>query len=100
MHHDVGAEIDGLAENRRGEGIVDNQRNAVGVSHPGKFLNIQHRQGRIGQRLAEYRLGVRLKGFGDGFLIRIGIHENTFDPQAFSAGRQTGSPSPRKSWRC
>ena len=60
----------------------------------GKFLNIQHRQGRIGQRLAEYRLGVGLKGFGDGFLIRASASTKIHSiPSFFSGdGKQVDGP--------
>ena len=40
------------------KGVVHDQRHAVGVSSLGKFLDIQHSQGGVGNGLAEHHLGV------------------------------------------
>ena len=59
---DVRAPLDGAAEHGRSEGVVHDKRHPVTMRSLGKFLNIQHRQRRIGDGLAEYRLGVGPEG--------------------------------------
>ena len=60
--HDVRAPLKGTAVDRGGEGVVHNQRDAVAVGGSGKFFNIQHRQRRIGDGLAENGLGIGPEG--------------------------------------
>ena len=55
MGHDVRAPFDWPAVDRRREGVVHDQRYAVTVGRCGKLFNIQHRQRRVGDGLAEHR---------------------------------------------
>ena len=59
---DVAAPVEGTAVHRRGEGVVHNQGDPVGVGGFGKLFNVQHRQGGVGDGLPEYRLGVGPEG--------------------------------------
>ncbi len=59
--HDVRAPLEGAAVDRRGEGVVDDQRYAVGVGGLGEVLDIQHGQGGVGNGLTEHHLGVGRK---------------------------------------
>ena len=69
MGNNVRAPLKGTAVDRGGKGVVHNQRHPMGVGHLGKQLNIQHRQSRIGNGLAEHSLGVGPEG-GIQFLLR------------------------------
>jgi hypothetical protein len=44
------------------EGVVHDEGHAVGVGGGGKCFNVQHRQGGVGDGLAEHRLGVGAEG--------------------------------------
>ena len=66
---DVGAPFKGPAVHRSGEGVVHDQRHAMGVGGLGELLDVQHRQGRVGDGLAEHRLGVGPEG---GFQLLVG----------------------------
>ena len=59
---DVRAPLKGPAVDGGGEGIVHNERNAVGVGCPGELCNVQHRQGGVGNGLAEHGLGIGAEG--------------------------------------
>ena len=58
---DIRTELKRTAENRGGEGVVDDQRDAHVVRDVGKALDVKHGQRRIGDRLTEYQLGIRLE---------------------------------------
>ena len=58
----VAAPLEGPAVYRGGKGVVHNQGDAVGVGGLGELLNVQHREGGVGDGLAKDRLGVGLKG--------------------------------------
>ena len=54
MGHYIGSPFYGPAVDRGREGVVHDQRNAVGVGDLGELLDIQDRQRGIGNGLAEY----------------------------------------------
>ena len=60
MHHDVGAVLERSDEIWRGDGVVDDQRDTVGVRDTGDALEVEDVQLRVGDRLRVERLGVRL----------------------------------------
>ena len=75
---DVGAPLKGTAVNGGGEGVVHDQGNAVGVSSLGKLLDIQHRQGGVGDGLAENGLGVGTESGVQLFLGAVGVDKGHF----------------------
>ena len=62
MRHDVGAPFDGAAVHRRGERVVHDERHAVRVRGCGEARQVEHRERRIRDRLAEHGLRVRTEG--------------------------------------
>lgn len=66
MHDDIGAVLERAAEDRRGHGVVDDQRHAVAVGGCGQRGDIDDVAGRVADGLAEHRLGTfvdqRLEG--------------------------------------
>ena len=60
--HDVRAPLDGPAVHRGGEGVVHDEGHAVGVGGGGELLNVQYREGGVGDGLAEHRFGVGPEG--------------------------------------
>ena len=88
MGHDVRAEIQRTAEDGRGEGIVHDEGQAVGVGDAGQPLDIQHVHGRIGQGLPKDGLGFRADGRGD---LRVGgmlIHKGHLDAHTLERHRK------------
>ena len=59
VHDDVSAKCKRTAQNRRGKGVVYDERDAVVVSQSGKLFDVEHMKCRIGDGLAENSLGVR-----------------------------------------
>ena len=55
MHHDIGAVVDRPQQDRRGNGIVDDERNAVAGADRGQRLDVADIAGRIADALAEDR---------------------------------------------
>jgi hypothetical protein len=51
VHHDVGAERDGLLQVGRGEGVVDDEQRAGVVRHLGERGDVGDAQQRVGGRL-------------------------------------------------
>ena len=76
---DVGTEIEGTAEHRRGKGIVHDQGQAVTMGQGRDAFDVQHVHGRIGQGLAEHGLGVGADGLLDLGVIGPLVHEGHFD---------------------
>ena len=76
MGDNVRAPLHGAAAYRGGEGVVYDQGHAVGVGSPGELLDVQHRQGRVGDGLAEDRLGVGAEGGVQLFLRAVGGDES------------------------
>ena len=58
MHDDVRAVVDRPHQDRRGYGVVDDQRHAVPMRHFGQRLDVADVAGRIADALAEHRAGV------------------------------------------
>ena len=79
VRHNVGAPFDGTAVDRGREGVVHNEGNAVLVGDTGKFLNIQHIHGGVGQGLSEKEFRVGLERGGNLFLGSILVHESDVD---------------------
>ena len=78
MGDDVSAPLEGTAVDGGGEGVVHDQGHAVGMGGLGELLNVQHRQGRVGDGLAENQLGVGPEGGVQLLLGAVGIHEGGF----------------------
>ena len=72
---DVRAPLEGAAVDRGGEGVVHDQGHAVGVGGLGELLDVQHRQGGVGNGLAEHGLGVGPEGGVQLLLGAVGSHE-------------------------
>ena len=82
MGHDVGAPFDGAAQHRRGEGVVHDERHAVGVGRRREALDVEHRERRIRDGFAEDALRVGAEG-GFQFLVgAVRVHERAFQPHA------------------
>ena len=79
VRHDVRAEFDRPAVDRRGKGIVDDQRHAVGMGRFREAFNVEHDQRRVGDRLPEDRLRVRFKGCFQLFIGAVRINEGKID---------------------
>ena len=77
--HDVRAPLKGAAVDRRGEGVVHDQRHTVGVSSLGKLLNVQHGQGRVCDGLAQHHLGVGPECGVQFFLGAQRVHKGGID---------------------
>ena len=82
VHHDVGTPFDGTAEHGRGEGVVDDQRQALGVGCRRKGLDIEHGKRGVGNRLAKDKLSVGLDRSAN--LVHGGAraHEGRIDAKA------------------
>ena len=80
MGHDIRAPFDGPAVDRGREGIVHDQRHAVGMGNFGKLLNIQDCQGRIGNGLAEHGPCIVFKSSMQLFFRGVGRDEGRLDP--------------------
>ena len=72
---DIRAPLEGAAVDRRGEGVVHDERHAVGVGGRGKLFNVQHGEGRVCDGLAEHDLGVGPEGGVQFFLGAQRVHE-------------------------
>ena len=80
--HDIRAPLKRTAVNGCGEGVVHNEGNAVAVGGAGKFFNVQHRQSRVCDGLAEDRLGVGAEGGIQLLLGAVGVDEGDLDAHA------------------
>ena len=59
VHDDVGAVRQRVDQVGAGDGVVDDERDAVGVGHAGDTLDVEHVVARVADGLAVERLGVR-----------------------------------------
>src|SRR5665213_133130 len=59
VHDDVGAVLDRAQQVRRGERVVDDQRNAPRMRDPGNRGDVEDVELRVSERLGEHRLRVR-----------------------------------------
>ena len=84
---DVRTPLKGAAVDRRGEGVVHDQRHAVGVSSLGKLLDVQHGQGRICDGLAEHYLGIGPECGVQLFLGAQRVHKGGFNAHLLHGDR-------------
>ena len=80
--HDVCPPFHRAAVHRRCKGVVHDKRNAVAMGCTGKLLDVQHRQGRIGDGLPEDCLGVLPEGCVQLLVGTVRIHKSDFDAHA------------------
>src|SRR5690606_34505398 len=66
---DVGSVLDGPAQIRGGERVVDHEGDAVGVGHLGEPFDVEHVSPRVADRLAVDEL----RSVGDGGVDRIEV---------------------------
>ena len=66
MHHDVGAVVDRAQQDRRGDGIVDDQRHAVPRGDLGQRLDVADIAGRIADAFAKDAARIVVDQFFDG----------------------------------
>ena len=71
----------GSAVDGGGKGVVHNEGHAVGMGQPGVLLDVQHVEGGIGQRFAEYQLGVGTERGLDFLIGGAGLEEGHVDAQ-------------------
>ena len=76
---DIRAPLKGTAVDGSGEGVVHDQGHTVLMGDFRKLLNVQHRQGGVGDGLAEERPGVGLEGGVQLFRRRVRGHEGRGD---------------------
>ena len=73
VHDDVGAQLDRADQVRRGDRVVDDERDADLVRDRGDGLDVEDVGLRVGDGLAEEQLGVRLDGVAPGLrVVRVG----------------------------
>ena len=82
MDDDVGAPLEGAAVDGGGEGVVDDERHAVFVGGVGKALDVKYDQGRVGDRLAEDRLGLGTEGRLQLLVGAVGVDKGEVDAHA------------------
>ena len=82
VRHDVGAPLDGTAVDGRGKRVVHDQRHAVRMSRGGEALDVEYRERRVGDGLAEHALGVGAKCRLELFAARIGRDERALQAHA------------------
>ena len=79
MRNDISTPFEWPAHDRSGEGVVDDQRNAMGMGCICELLDIEHRESRICYRLAEHGFGVGLESCIELFGGAVGAHERELD---------------------
>ena len=87
VHHDVGAEFDRAAEERRRKGVVDQQRNFGVMRDLRHRRNIQHFEAGIADGLADHEPRIRLDR-GAEFIERARLDEGRGDAEARQRMRQ------------
>ncbi len=81
MHDDVGAVADRLDQVRGGDGVVDDQRHADVVRDRGDARDVEDVVLRVGDGLAEERLGVGLHGRPPRVQVVGVLHEADLDAE-------------------
>ena len=81
VHHDVGAVLDGFAQDRSGDRVVDDERHAAGVGGLGQGGDVDDVARRVADALAIDRLGFVIDEGGDG-LGAVILGEAHLDPEA------------------
>ena len=79
MRDDVRAPLEGTAMDRRRKSIVDHQRHAVRMGDLREALDIQHFHARVGEGLAEKKLGFRTEAGVHIFIRGLVVHEGDVD---------------------
>ena len=87
VHHDIGAELDRAAEERRRKGVVDQQRNLGVMRDLRDRRNIQHLEAGIADGLADHQPRIRLDR-GAEFVERARLDEGGGDAEARQRVRQ------------
>ena len=87
IHHDIGAELDRAAEERRRKGVVDQQRNLRVMRDLRDIRNIQHLKPGIADGLADHKPRIRLDR-GAEFIERARLDEGRRDAEARQRVRQ------------
>ena len=80
--HDVGPPLKGVAVDGGGKGVVYDEGHAMGVGGLGKALNVQHREGGVGDGLAEDGLGVGAEGGLQLSVGAVGVYKGERHPHA------------------
>ena len=88
VNHNVRTPLQGLAQGWRGKGVVHHQGNSLLMGSLGKALDVQHSQGRIGDGLAEYQLGVLADGLANLTGSGIGGNPVALDAQPLQGDGQ------------
>ena len=79
---DVRPPLEGAAVHGRGEGVVHDERHAVGMGGLGEALDIEDHEGGVGDGLAEHGLGVGAEGGFELFVGAVGRNEGEVDAHA------------------
>ena len=87
VHHDIGAELDRAAEERRRKGVVDQKRNPGVMGDLRDIRNVQHLKPGIADSLADHQPRVRLDR-GAEFVERARLDEGGGDAEARQRMRQ------------
>ena len=61
MGDDVCTELKRTAVDRGGEGVINDERNAVGMSHRSELFDVEHFKSGVGKGFGKNRLGVGLE---------------------------------------
>ena len=77
--HDVGSPLEGPAVDGGGEGVVDDEGYAVGVSHAGEAFNVEHVATGVGDGFAEEAFRVGTECFFYLFIGSVGVDKGAFD---------------------
>ncbi len=94
MGHNIRSPLKRPAVDGGGKSIVHNQRHPVGMGALGKFFNVKHRQGRIGNGLPEHNPGVLPESPIQLLPGGIGTHKSHIHPHSFhgDGDQVVGSP--------
>lgn len=87
VHHDIGAIFDRPEQDRRGDRIVDNERNAMPVSDARERFDIANVPGRVADALTEHRLGIAVDQSLNSFRT-VGLGKADADPLAWENVRK------------
>ena len=89
VHHDVGAPLQGVAQVRGGDGVVDDEGQSVRMRHLGHRRNVQQDQAGVAQAFREHGPCVGLDG-GSKRIRVMGIDKGGLDAKAAQVHRQHG----------
>ena len=86
--HDVRPPLKGTAVDGSGESVVHNQGHTMCMGRPGKLLNVQHRQSRIGNGFSEHGLGVGPESGVQLLLGAVRVHKGGFQAHPLHGHRE------------